>query len=54
MAVHPGALFDLEPRDPGGAPCAHLLVQLLAEPPVFDRALALLSREPTRCYGSLP
>jgi alanine-synthesizing transaminase len=52
--VHPGSLFDLVPRDPGGAPCAHLLVQLLAEPPVFDRALAILSRSGSRCYGSLP
>lgn len=54
VSVHPGALFDLEPRDPGGTPCAHLIVQLLAEPAVFDQALALLSREATRCYGSLP
>lgn len=54
VSVHPGSLFDLEPRDPGGTPCAHLIVQLLAEPPVFDRALAILSRSGTRCYGSLP
>ncbi len=54
LYVHPGSLFDLEARDPGGGPCAHLLVQLLAEPTVFDRALTLLTRKSTRCYGSLP
>ncbi len=53
LCVHPGSLFDVEPRDPDGAPSAHLVLQLLAEPAVFDRALALLSRELARCYGSL-
>lgn len=54
LCVHPGSLFDLAPRDPDGVPSAHLIVQLLAEPPVFDRALSILSRAQTHCYGSLP
>ncbi|MCL4686549.1 pyridoxal phosphate-dependent aminotransferase [Myxococcota bacterium] len=52
--VHPGSLFDLESRTADGTPCAHLVLQLLAEPSVFDRALEILSPALARCYGFLP
>jgi aspartate/methionine/tyrosine aminotransferase len=35
VLVQPGFLFDLEPEDRAGAPCAHLVLCLLAEPERF-------------------
>jgi hypothetical protein len=42
VLVQPGSLFDLEPRDPEGAPCAHLVLSLLAEPETFARGVETL------------
>jgi alanine-synthesizing transaminase len=48
LLAQPGFLFDLEPADAAGAPCAHLVLGLLAEPERFARgaeALAALLAE---------
>ena len=42
VLVQPGFWFELEPRDPGGAPCAHLVLSLLAEPEAFARGVEAL------------
>jgi aspartate/methionine/tyrosine aminotransferase len=42
VLVQPGFLFDLEPSDPAGAPCAHLVLSLLAEPEAFARSVDAL------------
>lgn len=39
VQVHPGWLFDLEPRDEEGAPAAHLVLSCLVEPEAMARAL---------------
>lgn len=43
LLVQPGFVFDLEARDPGDGPCAHLILSLLAEPRVFASGLSILS-----------
>ncbi len=50
VLVQPGYLFDLEPRDERGLPCAHLVVSLLPEPERFESgidALRALVRDPS-------
>jgi aspartate/methionine/tyrosine aminotransferase len=42
VLVQPGFLFDLDPRDAAGAPCAHLVLSLLAEPAAFARGVEAL------------
>jgi alanine-synthesizing transaminase len=42
VLVQPGYLFDLEPRDARGLPCAHLVVSLLPEPRRFERGIDAL------------
>jgi hypothetical protein len=42
VLVQPGFLLDLEPSDPAGAPCAHLVLSLLAEPEAFARGVDAL------------
>jgi aspartate/methionine/tyrosine aminotransferase len=42
VLVQPGFLFDLEPRDERGRPCAHLVVSLLPEPERFERGVDAL------------
>ncbi len=42
VLVQPGSLFDLDARDPDGAPCAHLVVSLLLEPEAFARGVTTL------------
>ncbi|MEB2346580.1 MAG: pyridoxal phosphate-dependent aminotransferase [Deltaproteobacteria bacterium] len=43
LLVQPGFLFDLEPEDPAGAPCAHLVVALLLESGRFASAAGALA-----------
>lgn len=43
LLVQPGFLFDLEPHDGAGAPCAHLVLGLLPEPERFARGAAALA-----------
>jgi hypothetical protein len=43
VRVQPGSLFDLEPRDPEGAPAAHLVLSLLLEPERFAAGAAALA-----------
>ncbi|HEY8493877.1 MAG TPA: aminotransferase class I/II-fold pyridoxal phosphate-dependent enzyme, partial [Myxococcota bacterium] len=43
LLVQPGFVFDLEPEDPTGAPCAHLALALLHEPEPFARAARALA-----------
>ncbi|MCA9502615.1 MAG: pyridoxal phosphate-dependent aminotransferase [Myxococcales bacterium] len=37
VLVHPGGLYDLEPRDRSGRPCEHLVLSLLIEPDRLSR-----------------
>lgn len=43
VAVQPGFVFDLEPEDPGGASCAHLVLALLLPPERFARGADALA-----------
>jgi aspartate/methionine/tyrosine aminotransferase len=43
LLVQPGFLFDLEPEDAAGAPCAHLVLGLLREPGGFARGAGALA-----------
>lgn len=43
LVVQPGFLFDLEPEDAAGAPCAHLVLALLLEPERFARGADALA-----------
>lgn len=43
IVVQPGFLFDLEPRDGAGAPCAHLVLGLLSEARRFARGVDALA-----------
>ena len=42
VLVQPGHFFDLDPRDPRGAPCAHLVLSLLLEERDFARGVGVL------------
>src|SRR5690606_36235248 len=44
VLVQPGFLFDLEPADARGDPCAHLVLGLLPEPGRFTRGAEALAR----------
>lgn len=43
VLVQPGFVFDLEPEDAGGAPCAHLVLALLHPPERFERGIEALA-----------
>lgn len=42
VLVQPGFLFDLDPHDGAGRPCAHLILSLLPDPDRFGRGIEAL------------
>lgn len=54
LLVQPGFVFDLEPEDAAGAPCAHLVLALLHPPEPFARAAEALAGFLARAGDSRP